>query len=108
MTTFKTLAAAALAAVTLANAAPAEAGGHSQCGYYAFGGAYQNYSNAKAQAVRLGAAIRDLDRSNSPNAGQGYWVVSYGPVNRWAAKSAANNWRWQGVHDAYVAKRCFF
>jgi len=107
MPSFKTIIAAAIAATTLTSAAPALAG-DAVCGTYVFAGAYQVKSNANVQANRVGGTVLDLDRSNSPNAGQGYWVVAQGPLNPNAARNLAYQWQNWGVHDAYAAQRCFY
>lgn len=107
MPTLKTIIAAAIAATTLTNAAPALAG-DAICGTYVFAGAYQVKSNAHRQANHVGGTVLDLDRSNSPNAGKGYWVVAQGPLKPYAARQVRNQWQNWGVHDAYTAKRCFY
>jgi len=108
MPSIKTIIAAAIAATTLTSAAPAFAS-DAICGTYVFAGAYQVKSNAYVQANRVGATVLDLDRSNSPNAGKGYWVVAEGPLRPSAARQLAHQWRnWNGVHDAYTAHRCFY
>ncbi len=106
MNTFTKIAsAAAFAALTL-SATPAMAGDYI-CGHFAFGGAFQNYSNAVNQANRLGAQVLDLDRSNSPNAGLGYWVVAKGPYGPRGARKKARQMRNWGANGAYAAHRCF-
>lgn len=101
-----TTAAAALMFTAIAQI-PSASAGDQICGTWAFGGAFQNYNNAIRQANKIGANVLDLDRSNSPNAGKGYWVVAKGPYSRSYARSVARNWRSWGVRGAYAANRCF-
>lgn len=78
------------------------------CGYFAFAGAFGSFDKADRRAARVGGQAWGLDSSDSPNAGKGLWVVARGPGSR----SQATRWRRQyvrdGIHGAYVARRCFF
>ena len=108
MQTLKTIIAAAVVATSFSAIAPAQASDEF-CGYWAFAGAYQNYNNARRQANRFGGDVLDLDRSNSPNAGQGFHVVAKGPYNsRSRANRRAREYRRDGVRGAYAAHRCFY
>ena len=78
------------------------------CGWYAFAGAFKSYRSAQRQANRLGGAVLDVDASNSPNAGRGFYAVGFGPTNWAQADSVKRNYRASGVRGAYVAKRCFY
>ena len=78
------------------------------CGYYAFAGAFQNYRSALRKARRIGAVAMDLDQSDSPNAGQGFWVVAVGPGSRRWAKRQERKLRRRGAGDTYVASRCIW
>lgn len=78
------------------------------CGYYAFAGAFQNYRSAQRKARRIGAVAMDLDQSDSPNAGKGYWVVAVGPGPRRWAKRQERKLRRRGAGDTYVAARCIW
>ncbi len=111
MPTFKqiiasTLLAASLGAAGALTSTPATAGSQ-VCGYWAFGGAFQVRRNAIRRARRVRAHVFDLDRSDSPNAGKGYWVVTQGPDSRSWARRKARKWRRMGVPGAYAARRCF-
>lgn len=93
---------------SLMSVTPAQAGDEF-CGYWAFAGAFQNYSNAVRRANNYGGNVLDLDRSNSPNAGKGYHVVAKGPYqSKHRANRAARNYRSYGVSGAYAAHRCFY
>ena len=104
--TFAYTALAAALAGALMSATPAKAGDYI-CGHYAFGGAFQNYNNAIRQANNINGMVLDLGRSNSPNAGKGYWVVAKGPFRKHKANNWASTWRSWGVNGAYRAYRCF-
>ena len=111
MKILSTLTAAALAlGLSATTGAPARAGdGYGDCGYFVFAGAYQNYRNAARQADRWSGTIHDLDRSDSPNAGRGFYVVTLGQWHsKRRAKSVAWNARHNGVDGAYAAYRCFY
>ena len=56
----------------------------------------------------MGGRVFDVDASNSPNAGQGWYAVGFGPTNRASANSARRDYRASGVRGAYVANRCFY
>ena len=95
-----------LVAVLLLAATPAEA--QAGCGWYALAGAFQDFRAAQRRASLVGGAIFDADRSDAPTAGQGWFVVGFGPTNRRLADAVRGNYQAQGVGDAYVAQRCFF
>jgi hypothetical protein len=82
---------------------------YAACGYWAFGGAFQSFAAANRQArqARNNAGVFDLDDSNSPNAGKGFYVVAVGV----GSKSDANVWKREferrGI-TSYVAKRCLY
>lgn len=78
------------------------------CGFYAFGGAYKSRANANRQARRIGGQVFDLDASDSPNAGKGFWVVGAGPGNRSWADRRRRDFRARGARGAYVAARCMY
>ena len=108
MLTIKTIVAAAVVATAFTMAAPAKASDEI-CGYWAFAGAYQSYRNAQRQANNYGGTVLDLDRSNSPNAGQGFHVVAEGPFDsKSRANRRARDYRYDGVNGAYAAHRCFY
>ena len=108
MLTFKKIIVAAIFATSLSQVAPAKASDEI-CGYWAFAGAFQNYHNAKARAIEYGGTVLDLDRSNSPNAGQGFHVVAKGPfASKTTAKRRARDYRHNGVNGAYASHRCFY
>lgn len=105
------LASAALAlGLTAATDTPARAGdGYGYCAHFVFAGAYRSYGNAQRQANRWSGRIHDLDRSDSPNAGRGLFVVTLGDwSSRSRARSVAWNARNNGVEGAYAAYRCFY
>ncbi|MEM9732666.1 MAG: hypothetical protein AAF903_04155 [Pseudomonadota bacterium] len=102
----------ALAAMTAAflnttTPAPVEAS-EGNCGFYAFAGAYQSRRNADRQARRVGGQVYDLDQSDSPNAGKGFWVVGIGPGPRGWANQRRREFRSRGARGAYVAARCIW
>lgn len=99
------VAAAALAAVMAADVTAAHASG---CGWYAIGGAFQSRNSAYNQAGDLDASVYDLDDSDSPNAGKGFYVVALGPVRRSQANEYRRQFRQNGVRSAYVKKMCFY
>ena len=95
---------AALAAGSLFSTAASAQG----CGWYAFAGAYQSYGRAQRQANRVGGYVVNVDNSNSPNAGRGFFAVAAGPTSRSGANSARRRFQRNGVGSAYVANRCFY
>lgn len=101
------LSTALLAGATMAALAvtPAAAQG---CGWYAFAGAYQSYGRAQRQANRVGGYVVNVDNSNSPNAGRGFFAVAAGPTSRSGANNARRRFQRNGVGSAYVANRCFY
>jgi hypothetical protein len=105
----KTLIAAAFAtaAASFGSSHVAQASDGS-CGYFAFAGAFQNYRSAQRKARRIGAVAMDLDQSDSPNAGKGYWVVAVGPGSRSWAKREQRRLRRNGAGSTYVASRCIW
>ncbi len=98
-------AAAVLAVALAADVSPAEASG---CGWYAIGGAFKSRNSAYNQAGNLDASVYDLDDSDSPNAGKGFYVVALGPVRRSQANRYRQEFRQNGVASAYVKKMCFY
>ena len=98
-------AAAVLAVVIAADASPANASG---CGWYAIGGAFKSRNSAYNQAGDLDASVFDLDESDSPNAGRGFYVVALGPVRRSQANEYRRQFRQNGVKSAYVKNMCFY
>ena len=99
------IAALAAAATLSISAGSAQASG---CGYYALGGAFHNLNSAYNRAGNIDASVYDLDRSNSPNAGKGYYAVALGPVSRWRAKDYRRQFKRNGVRGAYVKRMCFY
>ena len=97
----------AIGAMTLAGlaATPAAASG---CGYYALGGAFKNLNSAYNRAGDIDASVYDLDNSNSPNAGKGFYVVALGPVSRGRANQYKREFRSNGVRGAYIKRMCFY
>lgn len=95
--------AALLAGATFSTAASAQG-----CGWYAFAGAYQSYGRAQRQANRVGGYVVNVDNSNSPNAGRGFYAVASGPTSRSGANGARRRFQRNGVGSAYVANRCFY
>lgn len=95
-----------------AGAAPATAGDGpgraSECAYFVFAGAYRSYRRAASQAAWTGGEVRDLDASNSPNAGRGFYVITRGQSrDRAIAERLLRRHRHELPRDAYVAHRCF-
>ncbi len=80
----------------------------SGCGWYALGGAFQNLNSAYNRAGNLDASVFDLDQSNSPNAGKGYYAVALGPVSKRQARGYRSEFRSNGVRGAYIKKMCFY
>lgn len=105
MTRMLALAAAFAALVTTGAPTPAHASG---CGWYALGGAFQSRRAAYNQAGDLDASVYDLDDSDSPNAGKGFYVVALGPVRRSQADQYRREFRRNGVRSAYVKQMCFY
>ncbi|WP_167591866.1 SPOR domain-containing protein [Jiella endophytica] len=104
--TGKMLACAMVFAMGLtATATTAEASG---CGWYAIGGAFKSRNSAYNQAGNLDASVYDLDDSDSPNAGKGFYVVALGPVRKSQANRYRQEFRQNGVSSAYVKKMCFY
>ena len=87
---------------------PAAASDGGDCGWYAFAGAFQNRGNARRRANRVGGEVRDLDSSDSPNAGKGFWVVAYPAVDRRDALRAVRRYKRNGVSGAYAKTLCFY
>lgn len=106
MKTINRLVMAALLAAPLIAVGPAHAGSEI-CGSWAFGGAFKNYNSAVRRANRLGGNVLDLDKSDSPNAGKGFWVVGKGPGSAAQARRWARNWKNRGISGAYSSYRCF-
>ncbi len=103
----KTVLAATLAVTALtlsAERTPAEAA----CGFWAFAGAFQNYNNAQRRQRQVGGSIWDLDSSDSPNAGKGFFVIAEGPGSRAQANRWKRQFRNNGARSAYVARRCLY
>ena len=104
--THKTIAmAAAFGLLLTSGATTAHASG---CGWYAIGGAFQNRNSAYNQAGNLDASVYDLDDSDSPNAGKGFYVVALGPVRKRQANRYRREFRQNGVRGAYVKQMCFY
>ena len=99
------VAAAVLAGIVTADMSTAHASG---CGWYAIGGAFKSRNSAYNQAGDLDASVYDLDDSDSPNAGKGFYVVALGPVRRSQANEYRRQFRRGGVRSAYVKKMCFY
>jgi len=78
------------------------------CGYWAFGGAFQSRRSADRRARQVGGQVYDLDQSDSPNAGKGFWVVAAGPGPRGWANQRRREMRSRGARGAYVAARCIW
>ncbi|MEM8750865.1 MAG: hypothetical protein AAGF28_11215 [Pseudomonadota bacterium] len=104
----KTVLAATVALSTIAFTAPMASAQSGPCGFYAFAGAFQNYNNAIRRARNVGGNVWDLDASDSPNAGKGFFVVAQGPGSRSQAQRWARQYRSYGVSGAYVARRCMY
>lgn len=78
------------------------------CGWYALGGAFQNLNLAYNHAGDLDASVYDLDQSNSPNAGKGYYAVALKGGSKWRAREYRNEFRRNGVRSAYIKNMCFY
>jgi hypothetical protein len=80
------------------------------CGYFAFAGAYGSERTARREARRLDIDFYDLDESDSPNAGEGYYVVASGPFDSGAEarREARRLNREPGVDGAYAKELCFY
>lgn len=103
----KTIAATALLVGTLgAMTIPASAGSQ-VCGNYVIGGASKNWNTANKIAKKVGGNVWDLDKSNSPNAGKGFWVVADGPFISSEAKKRVRRWKKKGAKGAYRKNMCF-
>ena len=86
----------------------AHASDGSDCGYFVFVGAFKSYSSAARKARRVGGEVYDLDYSDSPSAGRGFYAVTVGSSgSRRTAEKMARGARYDGDRDAYVAFRCF-
>lgn len=97
---------AVLVAATASTALPTPA--EAACGWYAFAGAYKSRRAAQRQARRLNGIVFDVDASDSPNAGQGWYAVGFGPTDWAQADTIKRNYRADGVRGAYAARRCFY
>lgn len=100
----------AVAAMAAGSAPPAAVAQEELCGWFAFAGAYSSRSAARREARRLDMDFYDLDESDSPNAGEGFWVVASGPYDRarQARREARRLAREEGVDGAYAKEICFF
>ena len=96
------------AAIVAASFAAVPTAAEAACGWYAFAGAFKSYRSAQQRANRVGGRVFDVDASNSPNAGQGWYAVGFGPTNRASANSVRRDYRASGVRGAYVANRCSY
>ncbi|MBO0903188.1 SPOR domain-containing protein [Jiella sonneratiae] len=80
----------------------------SGCGWYAIGGAFQSRNAAYNHAGDLDASVYNLDDSNSPNAGKGFYAVAIGPVSKRQANQYRRQFQSNGVKSAYVKNMCFY
>jgi hypothetical protein len=80
------------------------------CGWFAFAGAYSSKSAARREARKIDLEYYDLDESDSPNAGEGFWVVAAGPYDtaREARREARRLNREEDVDGAYAKELCFY
>lgn len=80
------------------------------CGWFAFAGAYSSKSTARREARDLDLDYYDLDESDSPNAGEGFWVVASGPftTGRKARNEAKRLRVEEDVEGAYAKQICFY
>jgi hypothetical protein len=99
-----------LAVTASMTAAPTVVVAEDVCGWFAFAGAYSSRSVARREARNLDLDFYDLDESDSPNAGEGLWVVAAGPYDsgRAARREARRLEREEYVDGAYAGRRCFY
>lgn len=95
-----------LTATIVTTTIPANAGSQ-VCGNYVLGGAFQSKRNAHKLANKIDGFVWDLDGSDSPNAGKGFWVVADGPFSISRAKRMVRNWKRNGAGGAYYKYMCF-
>lgn len=107
-TTLKSLLIATTFAGAVFSSAQTAQASDGNCGWWAFAGAFQSRSAARRQANRVGGQVYDLDQSDSPNAGKGFWVVAHGPGGRNWANQKKRQFRNRGVGGAYIASRCIW
>lgn len=105
---FATLLAAATVGGAMSTSLQTVHASEGNCGYWAFAGAFQSRRSADRRARQVGGAVYDLDQSDSPNAGKGFWVVAYGPGPRNWANQRKRDFQRNGVRGAYVAARCIW
>ncbi|MFD0915523.1 SPOR domain-containing protein [Pseudahrensia aquimaris] len=105
-TFFKTTLLAGAVAIMAASANQAHA--QAACGWYAFAMATKSERAAVRMANRVGGRVFDVDASNSPNAGQGWWTVARGPSSKSRANRARRDLRARGARGAYIGHRCFY
>ena len=100
----------ALATAASMVTAPTVAIAEDVCGWFAFAGAYSSRSVARREARALDLDFYDLDESDSPNAGEGLWVVAAGPYtsSRAARREARRLEREEDIDGAYASRRCFY
>ena len=101
-------AAVALTAGSFTPAAPAYASDGGDCGLWVFAGAFKSRNSARKRANRVGGQVMDLDSSDSPNAGKGFWVVAYAANSRADARRAVARYKRRGVSGAYAKNLCFY
>ena len=87
---------------------PAAQASDGVCGWYAFAMATKNRRAANKAARKYGGQVYDVDESDSPNAGQGWWTVARGPGSKRWANQRRNEYRSRGASGAYVASRCMY
>lgn len=103
------LAATAIGAADVStNSTQAFASDGGDCGWWAFAGAFKNRGSARSRARKVGGQVLDLDDSDSPNAGKGFWVVAYAATNRRDAQRAVRRYKRRGVSGAYAKTLCFY
>lgn len=105
-TFFKTVIAAGAFAVATSAIQPAKAA--DSCGWFAFAMATKSSSAAHRAASRFGGNVWNVDYSNSPNAGQGWYTVALGPGSKSSARKWRNRYKSRGARRAYIGNRCFY
>jgi len=103
----KMLAATALLVSALGTMTVPASAGSQVCGNYVIGLASKNWNTANKIAKKVGGFVWDLDLSNSPNAGKGFWVVADGPFSVSRAKRMVREWKNNGASGAYRKNMCF-
>jgi len=74
------------------------------CGWYAIGGCFKSWDSADTRSRFLKAPVVDTD--TVPNFRNGWFCVAAGPTNKSQATSWRNEFRGEGISDAYIKKGC--